>query len=362
MKKLKIISFTAQGSCLNLELNKKLSKLGYSCESCAVERFAQEYGLQPLECGIQEWVGSHWGRCSFVFVGAVGIAVRSIAPWIGDKFTDSAVLSVDEKGQFVIPVLSGHVGGAVELSRIVAECIGAVPAITTATDVQEKFAVDVFAKKNGLYITDRVTAKEISAAVLEGKNIGLYSELPLDGELPENLKLCADRQALKNCLYGIVIGKQDHLPEKAIKTRILYLVPKDIVIGIGCRKEISYETLKNGVKKVLAENKINKTQIAAFVSIDLKKDEKSLLELSKMWSVPFFTYTAEELKTVEQVSCSSDFVRQVTGVDNVCERVAVYHCREELSGNKGNWKLIQPKICLPDMTASLVKKEMEIQF
>ena len=119
-----------------------------------------------------------------IFVSAAGIAVRAIAPWVKDKMTDPPVVSVDEATRFVIPLLSGHVGGANELARRIADWLGAVPVITTATDVNGKFAVDLFAAAYHMKIMDRKEAKNISAAVLDGKKIGVFSDLPLS-TLPE---------------------------------------------------------------------------------------------------------------------------------------------------------------------------------
>ena len=111
---------------------------------------------------------------ALIFVGSCGIGVRLIAPYIKSKLTDPAVLVVDELGKFVIPLLSGHIGGANELAKKLAEKIGALPVITTATDINGKFSVDSWAKAQGLQISDMKKAKEISAAILEG-NLGFCS-------------------------------------------------------------------------------------------------------------------------------------------------------------------------------------------
>ncbi|MEI3219362.1 MAG: hypothetical protein V8S08_06720 [Lachnoclostridium sp.] len=112
---------------------------------------------------------NYGGNVPLYLLGQQGL-LATISPWVKDKFTDSPVIVMDEKGQYVIPLLSGHVGGAVETARKIASCTGGVAVITTATDVQGRFAVDVFAKKNNLIITDRVLAKKISAAVLGGES------------------------------------------------------------------------------------------------------------------------------------------------------------------------------------------------
>ena len=134
---------------------------------------------------LADWRRMAWEQAEgLVFVGAVGIAVRSIAPLLRSKTTDPAVVVVDEAGQFAISLVSGHMGGANQLARQVASCLDATPVVTTATDVNGKFAVDVFAVKNGLAIGSMRRAKEISAAILAGRPVGIHTAYRLEGEVP----------------------------------------------------------------------------------------------------------------------------------------------------------------------------------
>lgn len=346
-----ILSFTEQGSKCNAKLKSRLEKQGYLCKGYAAERFARPLGLLPLEPDLKEWIGTWWGRAAFLFIGAVGIAVRMTAPWIRDKYQDSAVISMDEKGQFVIPVLSGHVGGGVELARRIAFCMQAVPVITTATDVQGKFAVDVFAGKRGLRIQNRDTAKRISAAVLEQERIGFYSSFPVHGELPAELEKCKTRKQLLEYSYGIAVDGDVEAEEN---DRILHLVPRTLVAGIGCRKGISCRKLRAGLEGVLREHGKGLEQVCAIASIDLKAEEPGILQLAGQMEVPFLTYSAEVLEQVSEVSSGSAFVKQVTGVDNICERAAKVCCP--------GGRLLQPKIRMEGMTAAIVEQEWEIWF
>ncbi len=139
----------------------------------------------------KEWAGKQFESADgIIFIGATGIAVRSIAPYVASKKTDPAVLVTDECGKFVISLLSGHLGGANELALQAAEALHAVPIVTTATDLEGKFAVDVFAKKNNCHIFRMKEAKEVSAALLAGEKVGFYSEFPWEGELPDGLVNC----------------------------------------------------------------------------------------------------------------------------------------------------------------------------
>ena len=166
MDKMIIFSFTGEGTQLNRKLNQFCKRNEIPVESYSVERYA-ENEILPLPQKSQEFIRENWGKSGFIFIGAAGIAVRWIAPFVKDKFTDSPVLVMDEKGKYVIPILSGHIGGAVELAEQIGMWIEAEVVHTTATDVQQKFAVDVFARKYHLLFKDRKKAKEISAAVLE---------------------------------------------------------------------------------------------------------------------------------------------------------------------------------------------------
>lgn len=159
-KSVRIYSFTGTGSCLALKLAEKLKQEGYVCTGYTVARFAEDKRLQRLNDGWKQEIGASWGEHALVFIGAAGIAIRAIAPFVKDKFTDPPVIVLDEKGTFAIPLLSGHVGGGVTLAKVLAEYTGGRAVITTATDVQKKFAADVFAMENGLIITDREEAKK----------------------------------------------------------------------------------------------------------------------------------------------------------------------------------------------------------
>ena len=235
---------------------------------------------------------------------------------------------------------------------MIENCMGAMPVITTATDVQKKFAVDVFAKKNRLQITDRKLAKEISAAVLEEKKIGFYSELGYKGKVPKEVVCCESERELDKFEYGIIVTAQKK--EENQKSNRLYLLAKTYVIGLGCRKNISYIKLEKGLQLALAQVQIDLAEILAFASIDLKKEEPAIKKLSENYQIPFLTYSAEKLKKVECVSSSSEFVASVTGVDNVCERAAKYCCPDG--------RMILDKLKLDGMTVAIVQKKMEVLF
>lgn len=354
-KDLTIISFTDTASRLAAAFCRPSATGQAAGRGYAPEKFAARYGLRPLPEDISAWIGTLWGKDAFLFVGAAGIAVRLIAPWVHDKYTDSPVIVMDEKGQYIIPLLSGHAGGAVALALRLAGVTGGVPVITTATDVQEKFAVDMFALKNELEIESRELAKHISAAVLEQKKIGLYSEYPIDGPWPEELEPCASMEELQRYPYGIAVTEEGVSDGHGAEQTVLGLKHKScIVAGIGCRKGTEMGQLAAGLGEVLQAHGMEPGRITAFASIELKKDEPGLLALAEEYEVPFHTFTAQELSTVAAVSSHSEFVERVTGVDNVCERAALRLCPDG--------ELIQPKICAQGATFALVRDRCRLRF
>ena len=366
-----VLSFTGTGTELNRRLCEKLKKNFHlerganACTGYAPEKYAGE-GILALPADKAALIGSGWGKSAYVFIGAAGIAVRYIAPWVKDKYTDSPVLVIDEKGQYVIPLLSGHVGGAAALADEVADMIGAVPVHTTATDVQGKFAVDVFAKKNGLVITDREAVKKISAGLLNGEKAALYIEDPfvnVTGTPPDEIVLCESFKKAEQYSYQIIItgsleqyvkGRESEVKEPEQEGCSLLLLPRNIAAGIGCRKGIEESVLENGFLGILAENGVDIRQVKSIASIDLKKNEPALLHLCEKYRIPFETYTAEELRSVSDVTTASEFVKKITGVDNVCERAARLSCSAGC--------MIQGKRIREGMTAALVKCPMEITF
>ena len=209
-----MICFTERGAWVCRRLFHKLKETGEECEAIIPKRFLREEwkkeGLKEREEEfLSQWTGKMFAeKRAMIFVSATGIAVRAIAPWIRDKMTDPPVVTVDEGAQFVIPLLSGHVGGANELARHIADWLEAVPVITTATDVNGKFAVDLFASAYHMTIIDRKEAKNISAAVLEGKQIGVFSDLPIK-KLPDGFVM--DRWCEENICITV---KDPSFPEK----------------------------------------------------------------------------------------------------------------------------------------------------
>lgn len=308
---------------------------------------------------LTEWTGEQMAaHRALVFISACGIAVRAIAPWITDKLHDSPVIVMDEQGQHVIPLLSGHVGGANELALRLSEAIGAIPVITTATDLHGSFAVDLFAKKNDLWIYNKEGIAKVSAKVLEGAEITMCvrtGHLETCENLPDGIRLCEyPPEEPVDVLVTENHSVSDTVERDSLKAQLI-LHPKKYVLGVGCKKETDSAKLEDYLQSILEQQGISIEEIAALASIDVKKDETCLLKFSEKHRIPFRTYSAQKLQAVPGEFHSSAFVKNTVGVDNVCERAAI--CA---AGDGG--RLMLSKQANDGMTVAIVEKIWKVVF
>lgn len=314
-------------------------------EAYTMERF-QEYlqdGFQPIGRPSKPFYGSVFSsRDLLIFVGSCGIAVREIAPHIKSKCSDPAVLCIDELGNYVISLLSGHIGGANALAKRAADAIGAVPVITTATDCNHRFSVDAWAAEEGFLLDDMQKAKHISAAILE-RDLPLCSDFPILGTYPAGLTAASgtEKEALGICVTA-------RRKEPFLET--LRVIPRVLHLGIGCRKGTLKETIDRAVKQVFQEQGLEERAVCSIASIDLKAEETGLLQYAEQKGMLPCFYSAEELKTAEGEFTPSAFVKQTTGVENVCERAAMM----------GADQLIVKKTAIDGVTVAVAEKQLEI--
>lgn len=278
-------AFTERGVKLALRLNELTGGKVF-----APPRFSRE-GVNVIDAPLSEWTGKYFDEVqALIFVGACGIAVRSIAPHVKNKMTDPAVVVVDEAGKFVVPVLSGHVGGANRLARKIADFINAVPVITTATDVNNLTAVDEWAVKNDCLIENPECVKNVSGAVLEGKTV------------------------------GVAVTSENIAAPFPIT---LWLRPRVLVLGAGCNRGVDPAEFEESAMDFLRGAGVSVLSLRAVASIDLKKDEEAMKIFAERHNIPFVTFGADELQALKGNFTASEKVREFTGTDNVCERAGV---------------------------------------
>ncbi len=309
MKSVSIAAFTREGAALASRLARELDG-----EAWAPAKYAGT-GVLPLEKPVSEWTRERFlpGR-ALVFVCACGIAVRAIAPCVASKQSDPAVICLDERANFVISLLSGHLGGANDLARRVAALTGGTAVVTTATDVRGELAVDEWAKKHGCAIENIGAVKRVSSAVLDGSNVGVaVTDLKTASPWPVTL----------------------------------WLRPRRLVLGAGCRRGTGLDELRAAAYDFLDGAGVSPLSLCAVASIDLKKDEPGLIALARHFGVRLVTYPAAELASTPGRFSASERVKSVTGVDNVCERAAARCARGPL---------LRGKTVYPGVTLALARK------
>lgn len=319
--RLALAAFTSTGGLLAQRLSRALGDAGHTLDAPpALFYSAAGAARQPL-C-LSKWTKQAFTQNDgLVFVGACGIAVRAVAPLLTDKLTDPAVVSVDEQGRFSIALVSGHVGGANRLAADIARLTGGQAVVSTATDLNERFAVDLFAQKNELYLCERTLAKQVSAAILEGDPVGFACDFPLafGGVLPQGLVPFAASDAVPP--FGICISADVSQTPFA---QTLHLIPRWLVLGVGCKKGISEQAFEAAILALLVKMRLPVEAVGTVATLDRKQNEPCIVAFCQKYGLTLQAAAPEELSAQSGKFSGSEFVRRTTGVDNVCERAAVW--------------------------------------
>lgn len=283
---------------------------------------------------------------TILFIMATGIVVRSIARHIKDKTVDPAILVMDEGGKHVISLLSGHIGGANSASIYISSLIGATPVITTSSDVNGVLSVDMLAKKYNLSIESMEDAKIVTADIVNDKKVGIKSDINIDENLIKNLIL-QDDEEFKN--VNSLIDITNKIKKYDINTSVL--IPKNIVLGIGCRRGIEKDRILDAIYKSMDKNNLYIKSIKKIATVDVKKDEIGLMESSKELNVPLKIVDREDIKKIEHLFEGSEFVKKTIGVLSVSEPVGY------ISSNTG--KCIMKKTKMDGITISIWEEKYE---
>lgn len=306
---------------------------------------------------LKEVVPELWKEYSvLMFIMATGIVVRHIAPLLQSKDRDPAILVLDEKGEFVIPLLSGHLGGANAWARKVANRIGAQPVLTTATDVRGLTAPDEYARQFGWAVEPVAKLRKVNRFLLDKGYLNVWS----DYELPEHHPLRQDShyrfldESDKEAHLCISVQKVSRTRDFADENGLedfdetpLQLIPRVFSIGVGCRRGASTEQILEAIQVGLDQIGISRKSVQGIYSIDLKANEVGIQEAAQVLGVPFRTFSAEKVQGVNEdrgLSCSG-YVREKIGVDGVCEATS-------LLGTKQG-ELVLPKQKLNGVTVAI---------
>lgn len=302
-----VISFTDRGQAVSREIVNSLPH-------AHITQYAKTEGFVPYESVRAFARRAMVSEDAIIFVGAAGIAVRAVAPFVRGKEIDPAVLVIDENARYVIPILSGHIGGANQLANRLAHHLHALPIITTATDGRGLFAADSWGVAHGCTVRNVDCIQFVSGALLRGENVGLQSDFPIDGELPPGI--VADIHLQTGIQLSIF--ERDLVPFPYT----LQLIPRIVHVGVGCRRDTPPEQLRRWAESILCAQRIARCAVQSVASIDLKADEPAVQMLAQAWGASTHFYTAQELEAVPGDFSPSAFVRKTTGTDNVCQRAA----------------------------------------
>ncbi|MCC8174603.1 MAG: precorrin-4 C(11)-methyltransferase [Odoribacter sp.] len=265
---------------------------------------------------------------AFIFIGAMGICVRTIAPYIKDKYTDPAVINIDSTGQYVIPVLSGHIGGANELAERITHIIGGEAIITTQGDNTGLWALDTLGKKfDWVAETPGSNMNDLITSFVNGLPVALLLDIKdkgtayLEKNCPPHVDIYYKYENIVLDKYKILIAVTPYKYE--VNIPVLYFHPKVLHLGIGCRKNCASTGVYKYMVDVLEENNFALSAIKDISTIDIKKDEELIKELSTCFGkIPVHIYTASELSDIE-IPNPSEKVKQVTSVGGIAESTAI---------------------------------------
>lgn len=328
--KLAIVCITENGKKLALKINEQI------CESHVYIVKNKKNNLTNdstnpnvflVEQKVSELVGDLFSKYqSILFIMATGIVVRVIAPYIVNKFNDPAILVTDEKGKNIISLLSGHMGGANELTNNISNLIGANPVITTATDVNQKSSLDMIAKKLDAHIDDfRENVKDVNAMLVNNQDVGIY----IDGDYvvdTRGFKILENLNEADSFEKVVIISNRNSIDNTLLndldKNKFIKVTPKDCVLGVGCRRDTDSDLLKNSLIDFLDKNSIDIKSLKVIGSIDVKKDEKAIIDLSNDLEIEFKTFSKDEISKFDYLFDKSEFVKKNVGVYCVAEPVA----------------------------------------
>ncbi|MEW6408670.1 MAG: cobalt-precorrin 5A hydrolase [Nitrospirota bacterium] len=308
---------------------------------------------------------------ALIFIMATGIVVRTIAPFIKDKRTDPAVIVLDEKGRYVISLLSGHAGGANELTRRFAHYVGAEAVITTASDVQGRLSLDLWAMEKNLFIENWDKLKQISARIVNGERIKVYIEQNIEHRTAR-LSSPKSQNTEVNLPDGLIPVDRIDKAEILITNRVvksvlsfiegkkaLILRPRNLVLGIGCNRGTKKNQIENTVKEAFRKYGFSMNSIKGIATIDIKRNEPGLMRFADAYGMEIYFFTRDELNTVNGIEASTASLK-ATGAIGIAEPSALLGAKHVVSGAKLTDRLVIPKIKKEDVTLAVAEADFSL--
>jgi cobalt-precorrin 5A hydrolase len=349
--KLAVWAVTPNGAKLIDRLAGSLPDADIYISQNLAEKRSSHIQFERLSTTLREKFDQYSGH---IFIMAAGIVVRILAPLIQNKTKDPAVVVVDDLGKNAISLLSGHIGGANELTYKIARIIKANPVITTATDINEVPAIDVLAMENGLFIENPAAIKTVNMALLKREKIGVHDPFNFLVKKLLNFKSTAfhnftydfnnfsKQTEISNNTFVYIDDSINDLP-----SRVLILRPPSLVAGIGCNRDTSSEEISAHLKEVLESHRLASTSLNSIASIDVKNDEAGLIAVAESLELPLIFFKREELNQVKGIKNPSPIVEKHVGVKSVCEAAAILGSRDGT--------LIVPKQSTQNVTVAIAR-------
>lgn len=307
-----ILSFSIYGKDIGENLKLKIDN-------------SEHLNSSDVDFKLKDYVKDNWNnRDGFIFISSTGIAIRYIKDLITTKDKDPAIVVVDDMGRNAISLLSGHLGGANELTREVARILDANPVITTSTDNHGIEAVDEFSRKLGYKIADKSEILPISKMMLEDKKIGFYSKYPEIIDY-KNVVRVENLENIPDDIDGLIVVSDKKRLDFKIPS--IWLYPKTLYLGIGCRKDIKSLDIINFVERIVDELGYSKYSIAKIGTVEVKRYEQGMIEAAEYFNVERQIFSNKEIETVEDKFNKSEFVKKTIGVYSVAEPSAYLLCK-----------------------------------
>jgi cobalt-precorrin 5A hydrolase len=283
---------------------------------------------------------------------SLGAVIRLISPYLKDKKTDPAVIVIDDKANFVISALSGHLGGANELTEEIARKLGATAVITTAADVNKTIPVDLLGKEFGWKIQDDSNVTRISALMVNEEKIGVYQDAGEKNwwrnDLPKNVTVYDTLEKLKQSdSKGYLIISDKELDSEITKNAVVYR-PQTLVVGIGLHTDTTKDKIKEGLSSCLQRYGLSSKSIARLVSLKKPKEIQGLVETGKEFGIPVEYFEREELAKIT-IPNPSVMVQAFEGTPSVSEAAA-------LKSSGGNL-IVEKQKFPPDLTIAIARIE-----
>jgi len=348
MEKVSVLAITKNG----INIGEKLKELFPNWDIFVPSKLSNEnksitwYSEPTSDKIIELFKNSNALICLF----SLGAVIRLIAPYLKDKKTDPAVIVIDDKTNFVISVLSGHIGGANELTQEISEKLNALPVITTAADVNKTIAVDLVGREFGWKIDDETTVTKISAHMVNAEPIGVFQQTGNKKwykELPKNVTIYNSLEELKKSNSKAHLIISDTIIDNELAQESVIYRPQSLVIGIGLHWDTTKDTIKDGIEHCLKKFNLSSKCIAKLVSIKKSEDVQGLIDLGKEMKIPVEYVNREELAEIITPNPSST-VKAFEGTASVSEAAAIKISNGEL--------IVEKQKFPPNLTVAIARK------